>query len=230
MAVAARLFRSGVQAARAGRWDEARQAFARSYETAAVPVTLFNLAGAQAELGQLVEAAESYRRFLPDSLRGRARRHREEAQAALARLEARIPRARVDVQGEQPGDRVLLDGEVIAELTLVPLDPGTHRFQVIREGRPVADRTIELPEGQTRSVRLDVVSPLALRETDASPDRDADDERGPPLWQSPWLWSGVGAVVLVGVGVALGVTLGTTEPEPFEGNAGSMVYELRGRR
>ena len=234
MTVAARLFRAGVEHAREERWEEARDAFARSYETAAVPVTLYNLAGAQAQLGMLLEAAESYRRFLPDAEEGRARAHRDHAQSALAELETRIPHVRIEVRGERPSDTLELDGATVLPLELIALNPGSHRFQVMREGRPLADRTVEFTEGQTRTIRLDVIPPVAGDPTepadiDLALDTAAPGERE-PLWKNTWLWVGVAAVVLVGGGVALGVGLGTSSPDPYEGNAGSIVYELQGSR
>lgn len=232
MTVAARLFRTGVEFARQERWEEAREAFARSYETAAVPVTLYNLAGAQAQLGMLLEAAETYRRFLPDADEGRARAHRDHAQSALAELEARIPHVRVEVRGDQPGDTLELDGVTVLPLEPIALNPGSHRFQVMREGRPLADRTVEFAEGQTRTIRLDVIPPVAgdpAEPTGLDLDTGEPAERE-PLWKNTWLWVGVAAVVLVGGGVALGVGLGTSSPDPYEGNAGSIVYELQGSR
>src|SRR5579859_3851715 len=84
-------FRAGVAAAHDGRWPDAVDAFQRSLELAPRPMTVMNLAGALAQVGRLVEAAEAYRMFLSEATSGAAARVRGEAEAQLAALEPRIP-------------------------------------------------------------------------------------------------------------------------------------------
>ena len=104
MARARQLFETGLEAARAARWAEARDAFRASLAVAERPSTLLNLAGAEVQTGELVTGAGTYRRFLEAATSGRDAAHREEAEAALAAVEARIPHATIRVAGAADGD------------------------------------------------------------------------------------------------------------------------------
>ena len=88
--VARRLFREGIREARRRNWQEAHDAFARSYELSPRSTTLLNLAGTQRQLGRWVAAAESYRRFL-SSNDERGRRARQQNRVAEQALEERHP-------------------------------------------------------------------------------------------------------------------------------------------
>lgn len=167
MAAARRLFRSGLEHAEAGRWAQARADFERSYGLARVPVTLFNLAGAQAETGALVAAAESYRSFLQVANEGRAARYRDAATQALAELEPRISSLRLEAPGLAEGDVLRIDDDEISHAALgvaFPVDPGEHRVEILRGERSVVTETLTLAPGEERALTLVVPS------LDARPD------------------------------------------------------------
>lgn len=237
MAAARRLFRSGLGHARAGRWEQAREDFERSYETAPVPTTLLNLAGAQVETGQLVSGAESYRRFLAEATEGRAAAYRDQAQSALDALDARLARVTVEVEGLAANDEVRLDGDALPHGSLgqaVPVDPGEHAVAVARSGGTIAEERFTLREGQERRVSLEVpaVAVPSVAESSASEPssdealsvfgrrEDGDGEDGGVL-ASPWFWTGVGAVVIgAAVVVILVATADGGQEDPFQGNLG----------
>ncbi|MCA9612460.1 MAG: hypothetical protein R3B99_17370 [Polyangiales bacterium] len=241
MAAARQLFRSGLEHAEAGRWTDARADFERSYGLARVPVTLFNLAGAQAETGQLVTAAESYRRFLQEADEGRAARYRESAERALAELEPRIPRLRLEVNGLGEGDVLRIDDDEVSRAVLgvaFPLDPGEHLVAVVRRGDVVVDERVTLNVGEERAVTL-LVPALQVRpaevaraevEAETTPVEvppSRDEERS--IARSPWLWIAVGVVVVAGATTA--VVLATRDDaSPYQGNAGVVRFELGGSR
>lgn len=240
MAAARGLFRSGLAHAEAGRWVAARADFERSYRLARVPVTLFNLAGAQAETGALVAAAESYRSFLQVADEGRAARYRDTAAQALAELEPRIPSLRLEAPGLIEGDVLRIDDDVVSRAALgvaFPVDPGEHRVEILRGERSVARETLTVAPGEERAVTLvvpsldtrpDVVArDQAGRDTLTDASRATDErarERG-SLARSPWLWVAVGVVVVAGATTA--VVLATRGDEaPYQGNAGVIRFEL----
>ena len=219
VAAARQSFREGLAHAQADRWPEARAAFERSYALAPRPVTLLNLAGAQAETGSLVLAAESYRAFL----RGEgAARHRAEVQAALARLDARIAHVQIRIEGLGDEDAIELDGAPLSRAALdgdLPLDPGAHEVRVLRDGYLPLVRPLELAEAERSELRIDAT--LAAREADparaprevlaiepSEPDltllvHEPDPARGEdPL---PWIVGVTIAVVAIGAGVGIGV-------------------------
>ncbi len=240
MAAARDLFRSGLAHAEAGRWASARADFERSYRLARVPVTLFNLAGAQAETGALVAAAESYRSFLQVANEGRAARYRRAAEQALADLEPRIPSLRIEAPGLAEGDVLRIDDDVVSRAALgvaFRVDPGEHRVEILRGERSVVRETLYVAAGGERALTLVVPS------LDTRPEVVARDQAGRDtlteaplatneptrerrsLARSPWLWVAVGVVVIAGATTA--VVLATRgDDAPYQGNAGVIRFDL----
>ncbi len=162
IALAREQSRLGVEAARQQRWTEAREAFERSYRLYPRTLTLLNLAGAQVESGQLVEGAESYRRFLQQATSGPAAAQRDAAQHALVDAEARIPRLRVAAPGLQDSDQILLDGQPVSHAALgaqLPVDPGPHVLAVTRNGSDIVHTSFTVEPRITRDVSLTVPAP-----------------------------------------------------------------------
>ncbi len=224
--VARQEFRAGIAAAQAGRWEEAREHFARSYALNPRRSALFNLAGAQARTGQLVAAAESYREYL-----GEDEERAEEARALLGELEARVPTLRLRVTLADD-DALTLDGEPLRRLLLaspIPVDPGAHRVAVTRGEAEVAAQSFEAVEGAAVEVALDVPpppEPAAIPEVTLPPEQprrsapaaavavedpaEVDGEGGDDVLGAWWLWTIVGVVVAGAVvaGVAIALTPG----------------------
>ncbi len=230
-ALARRLFHEGMASARAERWAEAHEQFARSYELVRRPRILVNLGTAQVQTGRLVQAAESYRRFLREVTRGRDAAHRQTVEAALSELEPRLAHVRLSVAGLEYTDRVEMDGQEIAHAAVgveMPANPTAHRFTVTRDGAVVAEAEVELAEGERREVALDArsLSPAAAAASEApstfvgdnpyAAKYTGEDASGSVLG-SPWLWLGVGAAVVAGavVAVVLATSGGTTETGNF---------------
>jgi len=237
MAMARRLFREGLTHAHAGEWEPARASFERSYAIAAVPVTLLNLAGAQVQLGQLVAGRESYRNFLTSAeAGGRAARYRTQAEEAIAALEPRIAHLTLRVNGLHEGDELRVGGVALNRAVLggdLPVDPGDTQVEVLRSGAVVSSETFELAEGQSRIVTLVVHAgaPSPAQAAQASMDGDdgepavavipsQDEDSGSSIVRSPWLWAGVG-VVVVGAVVAGVLIASSGGGSPYQGNLGS---------
>jgi len=213
-------FREGVAAARTGRWWEALEAFTRSYELAPRPATLLNLAGAQVETGHLVEGAESYRRFLRDA-EGRAAQRIPMAAAALAAVEPRIARVRVEIDDLLSRDVVTLDDLPLSEAVLgeeLPVNPGAHAVRVERDGAEVGRAEFDVVEGERRSTPITLALP---------PGEDAPSDATGPAWlRSPWFWAAVG-VVVVGTAVGIGVGIATSGDDPYVGNIPPGAWSVR---
>ena len=134
-------FRAGVAAAQATQWAEALRAFTRSYQLFPRPLTLLNLAGAQAATNHLVSAAESYRMFLRQAAGPSEAPHRAASEQQLAAIERRIPRARIAIENLVPEDSLALDGLPLSQIVLAsafPMDPGHHVLVVSRNARKSA--------------------------------------------------------------------------------------------
>jgi hypothetical protein len=214
--LARRLYDDGVDAVNKGQWSLAYDRFKTSYELAPRILTLYNLAGVQGQTGRLVEAAESYRRFLRDTADGRYPDYRTEATNQIELLGKQIASLTVEITNLEPADSFAIDDIDFPQAALheaIPLNPGTHTARIQRGIATLATRTIALSTGavETMHIELPVRPPdLMVRRTPDSPAVTA--LAGPAsspkpvapgtsrTWlRSPWLWSGA-AVVVVGAG------------------------------
>lgn len=215
-------FRAGVQAAQDGRWQDAADAFQRSYELSPRPLTLLNLAGAYAQTAHLVEAVEAYRMFLMER-QGVTARMRADAEAQLADIEPRVPRARISVMGIEEGDVVRLDEYELSAASLeqpLPVNPGAHTVMLERPGHEPIVVTFQAEESAVADVLVDGRAP--------EPDPDGpgpgpgpgpiggEPQGGRSILEEPAFWIVLGAVLVAG-GVVTGVVLGT-QGSPTIGN------------
>jgi hypothetical protein len=238
-AISREQFRAGVEAAHAARWPEALAAFARAYELAPQPVILFNLAGAQAQNGQLVRALESYRRFLREASTGPEASYRDAVATELRALESRIAHVRLVASGRLSTDDVWIDGEQLPRAALdlaLPLDPGSHDVVLRRAGVNLAHTTVTLRESETRDAVLSL--PVAVApSTEARTERprsvvvtvppraersQRDTSHHGSVVSSPWLWTLIG-VAVTGAAVACGFAFW---PRPFMGDFGPGVVSV----
>jgi hypothetical protein len=153
LAEARDLFNDGVSHARAQHWELALTAFQAAFVLAPKPSVLFNLASAQMRCGKLLASTANFRRFAASDDPSVTRAQRHTAELQITRIEQRIPRLRVQIEGLKDGDRVLLD-----QARLYPdelgrdmwLDPGVHTVRVDRPRGDQEVRTIAVAEGQVR--------------------------------------------------------------------------------
>lgn len=220
-------FRTGVDAARSGRWWEALEAFTRAYELAPRPLTLLNLAGAQVETGSLVEGAESYRRFIREA-DGRAAEQIPAAQEALAAVEPRIARVRLEITHLAHRDVVQLDDARLSEAVLgaeLPVNPGEHVVRVTRSDVELGHESFHVDEGERRLEPVRILLPVApIEPLEGEP--GAGNGGGGSILVSPWFWVIVG-VVVVGAGVGIGVALASSGEDPFSGNIPPGAWSVR---
>lgn len=208
--VARRLYEEGVEAVGKGRWTVAHDRFKASYELAPRVLTLFNLAGAQAQTGRFIEATESYRRFLRETSDGRYAELRAEATAQLEVMEKQVAQLTLDVVNLDRADVVAIDQVEIPHSALrepFPLNPGPHVATVRRADVEIATRSITLAPGTAESVRIEVPKQVDLTVRavpGGSPGTGGAPIGDPPpprrdkgILRSPWFWTAA-AVVVVG--------------------------------
>ena len=232
--VAREAFQAGVTAAQAERWGEAREHFQRSYAINQRLSALMNLATAEENSGELVDAAEHYRQYLERAEDGDA--NEGTVRQALAALEPRVPKLRLLVSDMLPGDQVQVDGVQMSREMLqgpIPVNPGTHEITVLRDGTNIATLTIQAREGQTieRALTLpepvaavtelpleSVIPPVTLpaEETQAESAPLASDPDSGSLFETWWFWTIVGVVVVGGTIAVLTTT--ASESDPVMGN------------
>jgi hypothetical protein len=148
----------------AGDVRGALEKYKAAYALAPTPVTALEVGRAEKDLGQLVEAREVllHVESMPASSAEspKARAARREAAALAAKIAQRIPKLVLSVVGPAGAAAITVDGATIPREALsVPrsLDPGIHVVLAVAGGRTV-QRSVELREGETREVSLDVTS------------------------------------------------------------------------
>ena len=247
--LARRLFSEGVEAARKSRWDVALDRFTRAYELAPRVKTLFNMAGAQMQTESLLDASESYRRFLRDTRDGRYPDLRADAQRLLGELEKRIPYIRVRIIGLSAGDKITLDDESFPRAGLgesLPINPGSHRVVVTRDAVEIGSRKVTIEEGNSEDIDI-VVKPAPKEEPSSNlngpPGDDggagslgtggdlarsgtpSDKEESGGLLRSGWFWTAVAVVVVGGAGAGYFLSQDQTA-DPTAGTLGRGVLEF----
>ena len=159
-AVARQHYARGVEASTDGRWEEARDSFQRAFDVAAFAQIVYNLAAAQAHSGQIVEAAENYRRFLRRCQSEQLPELRDDARQLLQTLVPHIGHLTIRVRNLSDAvDRLTLDGVELASAVLdteLPVNPGTHTLRVAREGTELTSREFQVTEGESSTVELSV--------------------------------------------------------------------------
>ena len=221
MALARQEFVAGVEAARAGTWQSALVHFERSYALYAHPETLFNIAGAQRQLGELVAAAESYRRYL----RSPEPRGRVEAERALSEIVPALGAVELHLSGVSEGDRVLLDGQPVNRAVLsaeLPVDPGSHVLTVERDSHELVREQFDVDRSQRLELRAVIPEPRPLVPTPAEAARRAPVQERAPYTQRDTgsrrglriaLWT---SAVVVVAGAVVGAVLLARRNEPTE--------------
>lgn len=213
--VARRLYDEGLEAVNKSRWSVAYEKFKASYELAPRVLTLFNLAASQAQTGRVVDATESYRRFLRETADGRYPDLRTDATAQIEALEARTSQLTLEIKQLAASDTILLDQVTFPHAGLrepLPMNPGEHAVSISRDGLTVARREFQLAPGAAETITIVLPAKVDLQLSPASPTatstgmpRDAGapppprDEGG--VLSSPWFWT---AVVVIAGGAAAG--------------------------
>jgi tetratricopeptide (TPR) repeat protein len=156
IAAARALFSSGVKMQESGNPAGALDLFRRADSLYSAPTIQLHLAECQAEVGQLVESAETYRRLintvLPSDASAPFRAAQTQGQQELPAVESRIPQLRVDVApANADGLEVQIDG-IVQSAALVgvshPVNPGEHRVVATAPGYGPAETTMRVPEGK----------------------------------------------------------------------------------
>ncbi len=148
-------FQAGLAHAKQGDWSSALADFSAAYELAPEPAVLFNLAGAQYRCGKLLASNTNYRRLLASNQLSVAQR--SAATRQIERIERRMPRLRVHIDGLRDDDRVLLDRARLYPDELdrdMWVDPGKHELSVQRGAGSPEARTATLVEGERRVLAL----------------------------------------------------------------------------
>jgi hypothetical protein len=217
-AAARALALKGADALNGKKFGEALDLVTRAEAIVHAPTHLLMIARAQAGLGKLVAAHETYLKLTREELAANAPAAFKNAQATakeeIGALEPRIAQLRIILEG--PGVKKaslkMDDAAVPAALVGVdrPVDPGHHVIAAYVTGGSPVKATVDLREGEKKEIRLVIpdAPPPAGVPTNAADNPDAGKTpppaSPPPGFMTPLRGAGIGAGA-VGVG---GVILG----------------------
>jgi hypothetical protein len=174
----------------AGKFQDAYAKFETAERIAHSPVFVVWMARSKRALGELLAAKRLYQRVASEVLPADAspnwKQAKQEAEAELAALSARMPSIEVQLAASSPpGVVVDLDGRAISAGTVVEVDPGEHVVRVTA-GATTETRTVRVDEGQPREVVR-----FEMRDPSTKPDPTESTEG-----------SLVPGAVVLGVGIA----------------------------
>jgi hypothetical protein len=181
------------------------------------PTLLLGVARAQVGMGQWIAAQESYNRILREGApEGSPEPFFEALDAARKELDAlapRIPQVLITVQGADAAE-VTIDGEPVPRAAIGvkrPVDPGTHIIRAKAEGRAPVMVEVEVAEGTTREVPLElwpIVRPSSAARPRAPVVTLPPPDAGATAPGDGRMMFGVAALGLGGLGLAVGGVAG----------------------
>jgi hypothetical protein len=203
----------GAQAFEAGQYADASDFFRRAHELVAAPSIALMQARSLAKIGRLLEAVDVYEQTARFKLADDApEAYVTAVHTALTEVDevrARLPRLKLTVVGASSTDapQVTIDDKpTSAALVGVarPVDPGLHKVAVRVSGQVRAARELNLNEGQSYQVDLDIhpVQPVAKAQPVAGP--SPRSTRSSSLRTLGFVGLGLGAVG-IGIGTYTGL-------------------------
>jgi tetratricopeptide (TPR) repeat protein len=161
-AAARELATSGLDAFKAGKYDQALENFTKAESLFhALPHLLF-IARSHAKLGQYVSAREAYlkitREVLPANAPQAARDAQSNASSEIANVEPKIGRVTINVAGKEQLKNlvVTLDGTPVSAVLIgspMPIDPGDHVVEGVATGMR-GKLSVGVAPGQRQDVAL----------------------------------------------------------------------------
>lgn len=153
---------TGREAYDAGQYDKAIDSLSRAEQLVHAPTHLLYLARAQAKLGKLVAAHETYLKITRETLPPKAPKAFVDAQTAAAQeqpaVDARLPAVTVRVVGVGAGSASIeMDGAALPSAMIgipLPADPGQHVFKASAPGAVSDPVTVTVAESAKQNVTL----------------------------------------------------------------------------
>lgn len=219
-------------------YAEARALFLRAHGLFPNARTLRGLGMAEFELKNYLDSTARLREALDAPVRKLQGPLRAQTEALLARALSYIGVLTLDLRPVGiSGVRVSVDGEPVQDdiQQMIRLNVGEHRLLVQATGYQDQVRSVSVKGAALQHLAITLqpllVAPstrLAQPRADAGP-ADGKTPGSRPLWKNPWLWSGVGALVLGGVvaAVVLSMKRSPEHQEPMQGDIGGVVQTAR---
>jgi hypothetical protein len=160
VAQARELFTEGSRFAEAGNWAAASERYARSLALKRAAITLYSLGISQKNTGKLVEALVNLRAFLSEPSVPATQPYEAPARAAIAEIEPRIGRVRIDVVPPGvPGAVITIDGVSVPPAAYGmdrPIDPGDHLLVGTAPDHDPTHMRLRVREGSRQQVTVNL--------------------------------------------------------------------------
>lgn len=164
---ASRHFQDAVKSVARGDLVAAVGEFEAAYASSPHFSVLYNIGQARWNLGQPVEAAEAFERYLGEGGEQLSASRRHEVEGLLAEIRARIGRVRIVVEAPNT-TRVWLDGKLLRGEHLAQpfsLAAGLHSLLQAQGSGAVLERQVSVQAGELREIRLPAGTPGDARLT-----------------------------------------------------------------
>ncbi len=170
--------------------------FQAAYALVPSPITGFAVAQEQVALGQLVEARETLgdvqRMPLKPTETEDGKKARQDADALLADLVARVPVLEISLQGAQGPVKLAVDGKEVPAVAAsegLRVNPGTHGILAKVAGAPDQTASVDVKEGERKKIVLTFPPSAASSEppksVTAKPAAPGPSEPTPPVAEAP---------------------------------------------
>lgn len=208
LAAARALFSEAKDLEAAGEWAKALTKLEKVAKVVTTPQVRFHVALCHENLGRLVEAINGFELAAQEAEKTGATDVLENAPKRAEALRARVAYLVLEVSGKVRVSKIYLDDRRVSIAlagTKIPVDPGEHRVEVRREGEVTYDMDVELAEGETHKLEIEIDDPAPKEDPDPKPDPKPDpDIKTPPETEMKRL----PAYILAGVGVVSFITAG----------------------
>ncbi|MBI5487110.1 MAG: PEGA domain-containing protein [Deltaproteobacteria bacterium] len=188
VADAERLYNEGVAATEHEDFAAALRAFEGSYALNPLPDVLYNVGMCQKALGQLPQAANTFREYVTLVGDTMSADERAEFDALLAELVPQI--GRISFQVNEQGSGVAVDGVPVGAGVItawLAVEPGQHSVTAEKDGFDPVSAVLNVPAGSMIEARLDLVP----------------EEEGREGISQTWFWITAGTAAALGVAGAI---------------------------
>ncbi len=182
-------FLRGIEHFNEGSYDAALAEFQQAYDIAPAHQVLYNIAKVHAALGNAVEAAHAYERYLDEGGHEISAARRHEVEEALEVQNARI--GRLDVRVSMDGATIAIDGDDVATSPLrtpIEVTAGEVELEVRAANHESVRRRLRVAGGVIERVEIEMVEanqPGILRISSVIPEVQVEVD-GEPVGRTPF--------------------------------------------
>jgi len=208
------LFKQGIVQFDGGYYQQALTLFTQALALYPNPKIHTRIALCHKWLGNNLKALEHYEQYLkavpqmPDKPGDRVLYLKVKTE--VKNLQSLISQLQIDIT-EPPGAEVRINGRLVGTAPLsrlIRIKPGAVNITAITKGYYTFKRDLNLFPSQTQTVRITMLKIKTKTRIIIRPSK--------PVWKRWWFWTAIGVVVAGSTGLAVGLTVSSTE-RPLRG-------------